>query len=94
VEVAKAIFKVRNQINWRKLEDYLDKFNKQSVIKRLGLILDLFHINQSFREKCLHLRSNSFVKLDASLDKGGKLDSQWRIQMNLDVETIRSSILT
>jgi predicted transcriptional regulator of viral defense system len=58
---------VRNQINWIKLEDYLNKFNKQSVIKRLGFILDLFNINQSFREKLLLILSNSFVKLDAGL---------------------------
>jgi len=94
VEVAKAIFKVREKINWRKLEDYLEKFNKQSVIKRLGFILDLFSINREFREKLLLTRSNSFVKLDSGLDKDTRRDSQWRIQMNLDVETIRSSILT
>ncbi len=94
VEIAKAIFKTRDQINWKKLDDYLDQFNKQSVIKRLGFILDLFDINRDFRKKLSLRRSNSFIKLDSSLDAGGKLDNQWRIQINLDIETIRSSIET
>lgn len=85
VEIAKAIFKTRDQINWRKLEDYLGKFKKQSVIKRLGFILDIFNINRDFRKKLLLARSNSFIKLDSSLDAEGKLDNQWRIQINLNI---------
>lgn len=92
VEIAKAIFKTREKINWIKLEDYLGKFKKQSVIKRLGFILDLFNLNRDFRKKLLLARSNSFIKLDSSLEASGKLDNQWRIQINLDIETIRSSI--
>jgi len=40
------------------------------------------------------LKSNSYIQLDTEMPNEGKRLSRWRIQQNIDSETIQSSILT
>ncbi|MFA6922918.1 MAG: type IV toxin-antitoxin system AbiEi family antitoxin [Bacteroidales bacterium] len=91
-EIAKAIYKSKDKINFKKLYDYLIKFDSQAVIKRLGYLLELLGIKNPIIEKLLKLKTNSFVPLDPSLNSDGKILTRWSVQQNMDIETIKSSM--
>ncbi|MFA4851330.1 MAG: type IV toxin-antitoxin system AbiEi family antitoxin [Bacteroidales bacterium] len=92
VEIAKALFKARTNIDFQKLHDYSIQFGNQSVIKRLGYLLELLEISTPLIKKLFKFRTEAFTLLDPSLPKEGKMASRWRIQQNIDPETILSSL--
>lgn len=94
VEIAKAIYASRDKIKWDKLLDYAIEFDSQAVIKRLGLLLETLDIGQQITGDLRKIRSSSYVILDTELPKIGKRISRWRIQQNLETETIKSAIYT
>jgi predicted transcriptional regulator of viral defense system len=94
VEIGKALYTARNEINFEKLLDYTNQFNSQAVIKRLGYLLEVFEIDTSIIEKLNKSRSSSIVVLDTSLPKQGKVLSRWNIIQNVDLDTLKQSILT
>lgn len=91
-EIAKAIHKAKEKIDYNRLLDYAIRFNSQAVIKRLGFLLELLEIENSVIENLQKLRTNSFVALDPSHPKEGKTIFRWAIQQNIDSNSIRSSI--
>lgn len=94
VEVARAIYNTKQQIEYSKLLEYAIKFNSQAVIKRLGYILEVFEIQTSIIEELQKLKTASYVVLDTELPKTGKRNSRWSIQQNIDTETIKSAMFT
>lgn len=94
VEIARALFISRDKIKFNQLFEYSVRFNSQTVIKRLGFLLELLDIKTDIIYKLQKVKSNSFVTLDTELPKQGKLISRWGIQQNLDTETIKSAIYT
>ncbi|MDD3687002.1 MAG: hypothetical protein PHE56_09575 [Bacteroidales bacterium] len=94
VEIARAVYVSREQINYELLLDYAIKFNSQAVIKRLGFILDLLKIKTGIIESLKELKTNSIVILDTELNRSGKIVSKWSIQQNVDTETIKSALYT
>ena len=93
-EVAKALYEAKGNLKWDKLLQYVKKFNKQVVIKRLGFLLELFEINAPILQELHKMRSPSYVVLDPSYRKSGKTQSRWRIQINFDLETIQQTPFT
>lgn len=91
-EIAKAIYKSKDKIDYQKLFEYAEKFNSQAVIKRLGFLLELLEIKQPIIEKLQKLRTNSFVLLEPSHPKEGKTIFRWAIQQNIDTISILSPI--
>jgi predicted transcriptional regulator of viral defense system len=94
VEIAKAIFTAKEKINYLRLLDYAIKFDSQAVIKRLGYLLELLEFDTRIIEELQKLRSSSISLLDTESPKQGKILSRWSIQQNMDIETIKSAILT
>jgi len=94
VEISKALFKLKEKLDYGKLFEYIKKFNSQAVVKRLGYLLELFEINHPVLEQLNKIKTKSFTQLDPSLPKEGKMISKWSLQLNLDTETIRSSVET
>ncbi len=94
VEVAKAIHKSRNDLDFGRLGEYFGCFGVQAVTKRFGFLLDVFQINPDFTRNLLPKLSNAYALLDPNLPKSGKFNSKWKLQINLDLETITSSIQT
>jgi len=92
VEIAKAIYASKDKIKWDKLIDYAIKFDSQAVTKRLGLLLETLDIGQQITGDLQKIKSSSYVILDTELPKIGKRISRWRIQQNLEMETIKSAI--
>ena len=94
VEISKAIFKLKEKLDYSKLFEYLKIFDSQAVVKRLGFLLELFGINHSILVQLNKMKTKSFTQLDPSLPRQGKMISKWSLQLNLDTETIKSAILT
>ena len=94
VEIAKAIYLSKDKIKFDKLMDYAITFDSQSVIKRLGYLLELLSITTPIIEELQKLRTNSITVLDTEVPKQGKILSRWSIQQNVDIETIKSAITT
>lgn len=94
VEISRALFESKHKINYSTLLEYAKKFNSQAVIKRLGFLLEVLEIRTEIIEELQLLKTDSYVPLDTELPKIGKRLSRWGIQQNLDIETIKSAILT
>lgn len=91
-EVAKAIHMAKDRINYERLLDYAKQFNSQSVIKRLGFLLEVLEIETGIIAELQQLKTASYVVLDTELPRVGKRISRWGIQQNLGIETIKSAI--
>ncbi|MEN0047397.1 MAG: type IV toxin-antitoxin system AbiEi family antitoxin [Bacteroidota bacterium] len=92
VEITKAIYKAKEQINYDRLLEYIELFPAQSVLKRLGFLLEGFEMNAEFVELLQSKISKSYTVLDSSLPKGGKHLSKWKLRLNLDPSTIFNAI--
>jgi len=61
-------------------------------MKRLGFLVETLTIETDIVEQ-LHARIKpSYVVLDTELPATGKLLSRWQVQVNIDIETIKSAI--
>jgi predicted transcriptional regulator of viral defense system len=94
VEIAKAIFMAKDKIKFDTLLKYALQFGAQVVIKRLGYLLELLKIETPIIETLQKERSSSIALLDTEAPKNGKILTRWNIQQNIDIETIKSAILT
>ena len=93
-EIAKAIYKIKDKIDYLKILQYAERFDSQAVIKRLGFLLELFEIKNSEIDELQKLRTNSIVLLEPSYPKEGKTISRWAIQQNIETESILSPIFS
>lgn len=91
-EVAKGLYKSKENIDFEKLLNYCKQFGAQSVIKRLGFLLELLEINNPIIEKLNSLKTKSYILLEPSYEKKGKLISKWSIWQNLETNDITSPI--
>ncbi|MEA3392236.1 MAG: transcriptional regulator [Candidatus Marinimicrobia bacterium] len=94
VEIAKAMYASRNNINFNTLLNYAIKFDSKAVIKRLGFLLETLEIQTEIIGVLQKMKTPSYIILDTELPKTGRRISRWSIQQNLETETIKSAILT
>lgn len=94
VEIAKAIYIAKDKLKYDQLLNYIVKFGSQSVPKRLGYILELLNIDAPCIEELNKLLTDSIAVLDTTTPKEGVINTRWRIQQNVDSETIKSVIFT
>ena len=93
-DIARALFFSNDKINYETLLNYTIQFDSQAVIKRLGFLLEVLKMGTSILEDLQNLRTASYVLLDTELPKEGQRNSRWRIQQNIETESIISSIYT
>ncbi len=94
VEVARALYLSRNKIRFSVLLEYVNKFNSQAVLKRIGFLLETLEIETDIIAYLQKLKTNSIVLLDTELPKSGKIITRWSIQQNIEIETIKEAIYT
>lgn len=94
VEIARAIYLSHKKIRYNVLLEYVDKFNSQAVIKRLGFLLETLEIKTNIIDSLQKLKTKSIVLLDTELPKSGKIITKWGIQQNIEIETIKEAIYT
>jgi predicted transcriptional regulator of viral defense system len=78
-EIAKALYKSREKINFNKLLEYALKFDSLAVAKRLGYLLELLKIQTPVIAQLQKLKTNSYFLLEPSPPKQGKMISHWNI---------------
>ena len=93
-EIAKAIYKVKDKIDYSRFLQYAKCFDSQAVIKRFGFLLEILDIKHSAIEELQKMRTNSLILLEPSYPKEGKTVSRWAILQNIDTESILSPIYT
>ena len=86
--IVKAIDKARHKIKANVLIEYAIKFDAQSVMKRLGYVLDGMELFATVQNILQELISESYTKLDPSLKIKGKFHRKWRIEDNLDIKEL------
>jgi predicted transcriptional regulator of viral defense system len=94
VEIAKAIYMAKDKLHYDTLLKYALRFNSQAVIKRLGYLLELLQISTPIIASLQNQRTSSISLLDTEAPKFGKIFTRWNIQQNIDIETIKTSIIT
>lgn len=94
VEIAKALYKSREKLDYQKLYHYCERFKTQSVIKRLGYLLELLEINNPISDQLQRIKSDSFILLEPSYEKKGKWISKWSVLQNLETTDIISPQFT
>jgi predicted transcriptional regulator of viral defense system len=93
-EITKALYNSKDKIDYHKLYQYCERFKTQSVIKRLGFLLELLEINNPISEALQRIKSNSFILLEPSYEKKGKWIHKWNILQNMETTDITSLIFT
>src|SRR4030042_6498672 len=94
VGITRAINMSKNQINFKKLLEYIKRFKSQAVINRMGFLLELLEVKNNIIIELQQMKTASYVLLDTELPKTGKMISRWSIQQNLETDTIKSAIYT
>lgn len=93
-EIVKALYKSKENLDFQKLYQYCEQFKAQSVIKRLGFLLDLLEIKTPISEALQRIKSDSYIQLEPSYEKKGKWIHKWNILQNMETTDITSSIFT
>ncbi|MHA4808414.1 type IV toxin-antitoxin system AbiEi family antitoxin domain-containing protein [Flavitalea flava] len=94
VEIAKALYKSKDKIDFQKLYHYCERFKTQSVIKRLGFLMELLDIKNPISESLERLKSDSFILLEPSYEKKGKWIKKWNVMQNMETRDIISPLFT
>jgi predicted transcriptional regulator of viral defense system len=93
-EIAKALYKSREKIDYQKLLNYCERFRAQSVIKRLGFLLEALKINNPISGKLGEMITPTYILLEPSYEKKGKMNSGWYVRQNMELSDIQSSVFT
>lgn len=97
VEVSRAAWLVKDRVDAGRLMSYVKRLGKFAVAKRLGFILETLKIgSQEFLD---HLQkfavaSLPYVNLDPILQPKGRLNSHWRLRLNVTADEITASVRT
>ncbi|MFA5033974.1 MAG: type IV toxin-antitoxin system AbiEi family antitoxin [bacterium] len=96
-EIAKGIWMSRDNIDYKKLYSYTNKFKKIVVSKRLGFILETYGINKENIITLLNKdvkKHESYPLLDPVLPDAGKYNKNWHLRINLNPEELKAIIQT
>lgn len=94
-EAARAIWIRKDDIDLERLKKYVVRFERKSVIKRLGYLLELYGINpEGLLEELKSFVSPSYALLDPTLEDSGKFLSSWKIKINLNPDEILNTVKT
>lgn len=91
-EIIKAIYKSKEKIDFKKIYNYAKEFDSIAVSKRLGYLLEVLQLETPLIEQFQKLKARSTFILDPSLPKSGAILSRWNLQVNLDKQSLLSSI--
>jgi len=93
-EIAKALHKSKDKLDYKRLYDYAVKFNTLAVYKRLGYLLELLDIGHPILKKLKDKATTAYYLLEPSYPKGGRMLANWHIRENIDQQSILSPIFS
>jgi len=94
-EVAKGLWAKRSDVDYKKLAEYAKKLGRKSVIKRLGLLLEIYELGS--REIIGELKSivtHNYPLFDPTLPVSGRYNGAWKLRLNFNTEELKEIIKT
>ena len=76
-EAIKAISGAKDELDFKKMEDYAKKMGNGAIINRLGYIMDMLGIETSLKP------SRHYVFLDPLIKRKGRYSAKWKIIENI-----------
>ncbi len=92
-EVGRALWTARRKLDVDRLVDYVRRYGKFVVAKRVGYLLDVYQAGtESSRESIREVaaRSPSYSLLDPILPAEGSYHSRWRLRLNVSADELRA----
>ncbi len=86
VEVAGALWRCRARLEWPRLLQYVRRFAKFAVARRIGFLLESLGLEAGGIVKPLHdyaRRSRPYTRLDTILPPEGEVNARWRLRLNV-----------
>ncbi len=93
-EIARAIYKSKEIIDYKKLFDYAVKFDSIAVSKRLGYLLEILNIENPIIDLLQKINSKSYFLLDPSAPENDILLPKWKLFNNVDKQSILSPLFS
>lgn len=87
-EIAKGIWSKRNELDYLRLVNYALKYNKKSVIKRLGFILETYSLSKESLPRLKQEITSSYTLLDPFLPASGRFKSNWKVRANIEPQEL------
>lgn len=94
VEIGKAIYESRKKINLKLQFDYFIRAESKAAIKRYLFLCRHLDIWSVYQEGLMGKIGSSITVLDTSLPNEGKIDKEFGLKVNRDMETVINSIFT
>ena len=95
MEIVRGLWIQKEKVNFEKLLDYIFKFNKVVVIKRLGYILEKLGLRDTNYLSKLHEKiNNKYYVLDPLLSTERTYKNSWKLIVNISPEEIRKGVTT
>jgi predicted transcriptional regulator of viral defense system len=95
-EIASMLWRGRNSLHWDHLGEFARFFKSQSLIQRLGYLIDLLAIpvSATFRDKLLASIGNNICYLGqiSRWEKGGKFQQSWKVIDNIPHQVLLAEI--
>ena len=95
-EIATMIWRGRNSLHWDQLSSYALRFKSQSLIQRLGYLIDLLAIpvSAAFRDNLLASTGKNICYLGqpSRWKKGGEYQQPWKIVDNIPHQVLLAEI--
>jgi len=89
-EVVTGMLIRKDSLDWEKLAGYARRLGSQAVAKRLGYLLEFYDLG-TFKVLIglQELVGPSYALLDPILPTSGRFIRRWRLQINIDTETLK-----
>jgi predicted transcriptional regulator of viral defense system len=95
-EITAMLWQGKNTLDWHKLTDFTLRFQSQSLIQRLGFLLDYLkiEISEEKRSQLLYQIKNNFCYLGRTTKwgTGGKHHAIWQVIVNIPESELQAEI--
>jgi len=94
-ELAKGLWMRKNDLNEDRLVAYVRRLDHKAAIKRIGFLLETYHLGRPETIASLQALVNSrYSPLDPTLPAQGPYRARWRLRVNLDPEELKTTVWT
>jgi predicted transcriptional regulator of viral defense system len=94
-QVATGLWLRQDDFDWNRLAAYAHKLDVRAVAQRLGYLLELYDLGTpSLIASLQEMVGASYARLDTLLPERGPYLARWRLQLNLEPETLQSIVRT
>ncbi len=94
-ELAKGLWLRKDQLNEKRLVEYIQRLSHKAAAKRIGFLLETYSLGRPETLGALQSFINlRYALLDPTLPNEGPYRARWRLRVNLDPEELKAIIRT